>query len=134
MRRLTQIYEEKSKKEAHINLIGGNTIYPMSPKKTSLVQCAIAKLYRYEETGLDPEDVRKMDRLYAEKCEEVLLLQEEIRRLSEARGKDAKGRMESLTAAEEKRLGVGSEAFLSKHMEIMGDLEEMEKGGKNATT
>lgn len=126
MKRLTQIYKEKSIDE-YINLIGGNTIYPMSPKKTSLVQCAIAKLYRYEETGLDPEAVLKMDRLYAEKCEEVIRLQEEVRRLSEACGEDAKGRMESLTAAEEKRLGVGSEDFLSKHKEIMDSLEEMER-------
>lgn len=133
MKRLTQIYKEK-RDETYINLIGGNTIYPMSPKKTSLVQCAIAKLYRYEETGLDPEAIRKMDRLYVEKCEEVIRLQEEVRRLAEACDKDAKGRMESLIAAEEKRLGVGSDKFMEKHREIMKDLEEMEKGEKNATT
>ena len=32
---------------------------------------ALFKLLKYEDTGLDPEQIREMDKLYLEKCREV---------------------------------------------------------------
>ena len=40
-----------------------------------------AKLKDYEETGLAPDQIRNMDELYLEKCEEVNRLKSEIQRL-----------------------------------------------------
>ena len=45
--------------------------YWCSGKKKALIQ-----LKRYEETGLTPEQIRQIDRLYAEKCREVAELRQ----------------------------------------------------------
>ncbi|HBI59891.1 MAG TPA: hypothetical protein DDY31_01550 [Lachnospiraceae bacterium] len=37
-------------------------------------------LAAYEDTGLTPEQIKEMDRLYAEKCEEVVALKKQIER------------------------------------------------------
>ena len=60
----------------------GNTYYPKQFKETSNVEeymkdvCDFAgevcdKLAAYEDTGLDPEQIREIDRLYSEKCREL---------------------------------------------------------------
>ena len=45
--------------------------YWCSRKKKALIQ-----LKRYEDTGLTPEQIREIDRLYAEKCREVAELRQ----------------------------------------------------------
>lgn len=40
---------------------------------------AIEKLMEYEDTGLDPEQIREMDELYLEKCREVNELEGELK-------------------------------------------------------
>lgn len=40
---------------------------------------AIQKLAAYEDTGLTPEQVVEMDRLYREKCEEVAKMKAELK-------------------------------------------------------
>lgn len=45
--------------------------YWCSGKKKALIQ-----LKRYEDTGLTPEQIREIDLLYAEKCQEVAKLQQ----------------------------------------------------------
>ena len=37
---------------------------------------AMCKLHEYEKTGLDPDDIYEMDKLYREKCEQVNKLQD----------------------------------------------------------
>lgn len=44
---------------------------------------AMSKLRDYEKTGLDPEDVSKVDKLYRQKCEEVSNLEKERDSLKE---------------------------------------------------
>ena len=37
---------------------------------------AMCKLHEYEKTGLDPDDIYEMDKMYREKCEQVNKLQD----------------------------------------------------------
>lgn len=39
---------------------------------------ALRKLLEYEKSGLDPEDLERLDELYREKCEEIARLKEEL--------------------------------------------------------
>ena len=40
---------------------------------------ALWKLLDYEETGLSPRDIERMDEMYQEKCEEVAKLKERLK-------------------------------------------------------
>lgn len=61
---------------------GLNNGYDMQKVPTELYG-AIWKLKDYEETGLDPETLKEIDKLYLEKCEEVNRIKAELERLKE---------------------------------------------------
>lgn len=57
---------------------GMNNGYDMS-KVPSELYGALYKLKDYEETGLSPEQVEQIDRLYLERCEEINNLKKELK-------------------------------------------------------
>lgn len=62
---------------------GLNNGYDMHKVPTELYG-AIWKLKDYEETGLDPETLKEIDKLYLEKCEEVNRIKEELEEYKQA--------------------------------------------------
>lgn len=52
------------------------------------------RLSQYEELGVTPEQIREMDRLYAEKCRETAELKRRIERMETSRKRQEKTSME----------------------------------------
>ena len=54
MERLTEAWGTN-----HFAIKGNATVYSRNPKESQRVACALAKLFSYEDTGLEPEEIRK---------------------------------------------------------------------------
>lgn len=46
----------------HFAVKGNATVYNRNPKESQRVACALAKLFRYEDSGLDPEEIGDLRR------------------------------------------------------------------------
>lgn len=68
---------------------GLNNGYDMHKVPTELYG-AIWKLKDYEETGLDPETLKEIDKLYLEKCEEVNRIKAELGTVKECKAAEKK--------------------------------------------
>lgn len=55
MERLT-----KSLEDHYFSIVGNKTVYNRNPKKSSRVTYALEKLFQYEETGLEPQEIKMM--------------------------------------------------------------------------
>lgn len=79
MERLTEWFEEDGKKGILVKEVPGEslkTLYQKYGNQEDYSDCdegyyGMAILKKYEDTGLAPEQIREMDRLYEEKCREL---------------------------------------------------------------
>lgn len=78
-----------------------------------LLEKAYETMQEYESTGLLPEQLKEIDKLYAEKCEEVAKLQKELKRY-----RDLEGQCIAENA-------VGIEVMLRKFAEFKADMNEL---------